>query len=223
MKSKYALVSMVILLFQFTDIVAQNRKPRIERKLAAQEQINSLGNGVLFVEILDDSYLAKISSEEIRSKVIHRIDQHGLVVRNAFEKHYSFSDVKFFMSSEYERPEENNERANSFLNQNSEIQQYIDSELPFVIASFATTPSYEVKSYVSPNASATSEQNNNNQYKTYQNPRTGLFLTDSNWKDIEKPFPNYVRTPTIFLTQEEIDEAVIKLNKILTNYYNKVN
>ena len=223
MINKTLILGIVVVLIQHSVLHAQARSSKQERKLEARNQINQLRQGTLFVELLDETYLTNVSTQDLGMQLKDRIDEHAQAIQNAFNEYYEFSDVKYFYRSEYPNPRSIAVSDTVIYHTTSEIQQYVSTNQAFTIASFATTPSYEVIQYVNPEAKGTAEQNRNNQYKEYATPRTGLFLSDPNWRVIDKPFPNYVRTTTIFLSQDEINDAVIKLNKILFKYYNKVN
>lgn len=223
MRNNLLLLCSLILILTSTDVKAQKRTKKAERQRIAQAEIRTLRDGILFVEILDDSYLAQVAAVEMRDRLKERIKQHEDHVRAAFEAHYTFSDIRFFKSSDYIKPSSRSSNQADYLNPDSEIAQANQANQPFLIASFSTTTSYNEIPFIRPDEEAANQAQDAAQYREYEKPKSGIFLANENWGKIEKPFPFYTRVRTIFLTEEEIGIAVMKLNKSLVLYYNKVN
>ncbi len=206
----------------------ENKSKNAQYINIAREEIKELKSSVLLVRLHTKTKsieaLRKVGNIKLADKIEQEQSSLNLRIINAFKSDFNFCPVYFFFSDESKYILSREFDSISFINANLLPDKSIKPEIMnFFIAEFGS-PSQDTTQYYS---HTTYEANGDFSAAPVQHysggaitGAEGLIIKDSNFYQVRKPFPSFVKYPFFAKKTNTEIKCVAKMNLKLTNFYN---
>lgn len=194
----------------------------------SRDEIKELKSSVLLVRLHTKTKsieaLRKVGNVQLADKIEQEQSSLNLRIINAFKSEFNFCPVYFFFSDESKHILNREFDSISFINASLLPDKNIKPKIVnFFVAEFGT-PSQDTSQYYS----HTSYEANgdfsaapvHNYYGGAITGAEGLIIKDSNFYQVRKPFPSFVKYPFFAKKANMEIKCVAKMNLKLTNFYN---
>lgn len=226
MRSLYFLIlfNSILLICSSTALYGQVSSS-VETKLKANEEAKRLNEGALLVRLFTrETTAAQLRERGLTSQadeLLARQKEENQVYIDAFAQEYDFSNVYFFGSEDSPKVKSGDLEGVTFFDKNGESDASIKVEADhYYIAEFSTVEGGDaqgVQSYRMEKEESGMVQKPN----YYGNPDLGfsaLVIKNSQFEQLDKPFPYYVRFSNGFsFFGKKPKGAVKKMNQLLYN------
>ena len=212
------LISFLIPIFCFSQNEKQLSKV-IKKKIIAKNTINNIKNNIILVRLSAKSNtisaMRSVGKNKLADKTEAKQLKRNKAIVSAFKTNFSFCPVYFFYSEDSKYVSNNKLDSVNFLTDSLLIDKNIrvSSNLFYVIDFGSLEPET--------NKGNLNKKGEEKYYPSSNITISALIIKDSQFTQLQKPFPYYVREFKGLPFKKSVSKMVVKLNEQLNSFYSK--